>query len=140
MDLTTIEANKIHFIYQNMAGGLTQFSTNINSVPFTPDYMIIHTIHYEPSNNDAQGPYMLYCDLIGSDIGIFGVTSTDAVHNIPSPIPTPKLYFKLGRPVNGTVTFQIRTTNPVQTYNLAGEMTICLEFVKLKAEKPQLVR
>ena len=139
MDITKIEANKNHFFYQNMTAGLTQFTVNIHSVPFTPDYMIVHTIHYEPNNADALGPYLLYCDLVGNDIGMFVVTSADAVHNIPSPIPTPKLYFELKKPVIGAVTFQIRTINPVQNWSLLGYMLICIEFVKLKAEKPQKI-
>ena len=139
MDFTKIDANKNVILYKNMTANISTFTLPINTVSFTPDYMIVRSIHYEPDNNDSIGPYLLYCDLIGDDIGIFGVTTSDGANNIPSPIPTPQLYFKLQRPIQGSVTFTVRTNNPPTTFSLQGYMAIALEFVKLKAEHPQKV-
>ena len=138
MDLTKIEANKNVIIYQQMTN-ISTFTIPINNISFVPDYMIVHTIHYGPNNADQLGPYLIYCDIVGYDIGIFGVTSTDGVNRIPSPIPTPKLYFKLQKTIQGSITFVVRTNNPIATFNLQGYMTLALEFIKLKAEHPQKV-
>jgi hypothetical protein len=141
MDLTTIEANKPHFIFKSLiATPANGFSTEINSIPFTPDYMIVHTIMYEPAAADFLGPYFLYCDLVGSDIGVFMINQlVDGDNNLQNAMNTAKLYFRLQKPVQGTISFTFRSKDPIQTYVLGGDMAIVLEFVKLKAEKPQFI-
>ena len=142
MDFTKIEANKnIHIFTSLFTTPASSFTQNINSVTFTPDYVIVKMINYVPSTNDnASDMYYIKSDLVSNEtIGSFGVyLNVDPDNDYISAPVFPNLIFKLNKPIQGLFTFQI-FNSAGQMYNLAGELSIHLDFIKLKAEHPQKV-
>lgn len=138
MNLNIIEANKNVFVYTAFAGGNAIFNNRFD-LPFIPDYVIVRGVNYA-THVDAPGMGVIWSDLVSDFIGTLTVhsnTATDVRGNYETPI----LYFKLGRPINGTYGFKIydnATGTAVST--LTGQLAIHLEFIKLKAERPQIVR
>ncbi len=146
MDITKIEANKNIFISGTLGnGGGISFVEKINAVPFAPDYMIVHAINYIPNEvsdpPDSTGIYFLYTNIVGENIGMFSIEAPSDGWLEQNPIPTPKLYFKINKPIQGSYEFQFRqtTVNGFETVTMYGEIGITLEFIKLKAEKPQKI-
>ena len=134
MDLTTIEANKNVVVYNTFTILGSTFTANMNSVLFTPDYVIVRSINYTPGALDVEGVYTVFSDVISDTIGSF------VLNDGPLFVSSPQsAIFKLGRPVHGTMTFMVELGHgfPAQ---MDGTIAIHLDFVKLKAEKPQLVR
>lgn len=141
MDFTTIEANKNVIIYGDLVAA-SRFSQQIN-VPFDPDYMIVRNISYLPFDADDKGTYVIETNLLGGEyIGNFNVcpnVNELTIGRYPY-IASPNLIFKLRKPVNGFYTFTILNTPILKNQvALTGKLVISVDFVKLKAEKPQKV-
>ena len=101
--------------------------------------MTVHSMQYDPAPDEQEGPVMVYCDLIGEDIVMFTISEIeDGADRIQS-LETPTLTFKCNREVGGSIRFTFRTLDPVEALVLRGQIIICLEFTKVKAEKPQKV-
>ncbi len=73
-------------------------------------------------------------------IGNFIVNSDDSESgNLPY-VYTPNLVFLLKKPVHGSFNFSMETTATIKnSAELLGRLVLNLDFVKLKADKPQKV-
>jgi hypothetical protein len=139
MDLTTVEANKNIVLNHLFANGQSEFTQNV-SIPFIPDYMIVRGINYSPASTDTVDAYLLWSDLVGDFIGSFVINQQNATPTVQATTTALGQYFKVGRPVTGDMLTRIMT-NVVGNgaLHIAGRICIHLDFVKLKAEKPQKV-
>ena len=136
MDLTILEANQNIVAATDFTGALATFSQNVR-IEFTPDYVICRGITYTPFAGDALGTYLVYSNLCNGYIGSFNI-------NIPSAGETTSnstsqnIIHQLKKQVTSDYTFTVHGYNKLPA-TLNGQLAIHLDFIKLKAVKPQLV-
>jgi hypothetical protein len=136
MDTTIIEVRKNVLITNTIADGSTSFTASIKNVSFIPDAVIVRMIGYNsalalPHGTTVVTGFSAYPDnrVVNISTNLVDDTYIGCVTDVG--VCMSNLIFTINKPINGIYLFSLTTPDGV-AFNLVGDLSIFLEFVKFK--------